>query len=94
MNGILFTVFPKMISIQRFQSFVFHKSTMKKLKELLKELGFKNNHGTVFAVILELLLAEDIIIAICQGSVTLFGYICVTLIAMMYVGLAEYNRKR
>jgi len=56
-------------------------------------LDLKNNPNTVLAIILEIILIGDVVIGAIKG-VTLFGYICVVLIAMMYVGLAEYNNRR
>ena len=66
---------------------------MKKIKELFKKLDLKNNPNTVLAIILEIILIGDVVVGAIKG-VTLFGYICVVLIAMMYVGLAEYNNRR
>ena len=66
---------------------------MKKIKEFVKKLDLKNNPNTVLAIILEIILIGDVVIGAIKG-VTLFGYICVVLIAMMYVGLAEYNNRR
>lgn len=56
-------------------------------------MDLKNNPNTVLAIILEIILIGDVVIGAIKG-VTLFGYICVVLIAMMYVGLAEYNNRR
>lgn len=56
-------------------------------------MDLKNNPSTVLAIILEIILIGDVVIGAIKG-VTLFGYICVVLIAVMYVGLAEYNNRR
>lgn len=66
---------------------------MKKIKEFFKKLDLKNNPNTVLAIIIEIILISDVVVGAIKG-VTLFGYICVVLIAMMYVGLAEYNNRR
>ena len=66
---------------------------MKKIKEFFKKLDLKNNPNTVLAIIMELILLSDIVIAAAKG-VSLFYYICAVVIAMMYVGLAEYNFRR
>lgn len=67
---------------------------MKKIKEFFKKLDLKNNSNTVLAIIMEVILLGDIVIAAVKGEVSLFGYILVVIIAMMYVGLAEYNFRR
>lgn len=67
---------------------------MKKIKEFFKKLDLKNNSNTVLAIIMEVILLGDIVIAAVKGKVSLFRYILVVIIAMMYVGLAEYNFRR
>ncbi len=66
---------------------------MKKIKEFIKKLDLKNNSNTVLAIIMELVLLGDIVIALVKG-ISIFSFICVTVIAMMYVFLAEYNYRR
>lgn len=66
---------------------------MKKIKEFIKKLDLKNNPNTVLAIIMEVILLGDIIIAT-VGNISLFGYISTAVIAMMYVGLSEYNYRR
>lgn len=65
----------------------------KKIKEFFKKLDLKNNSNTVLAIIMEIILLGDIIIAVVKG-ISLFGYISTAVIAMMYVGLSEYNLRR
>lgn len=67
---------------------------MKKIKEFFKRLDLKNNSNTVLAIIMKVILLGDIVIAAVKGEVSLFSYICVAVIAMMYVGLTEYNFRR
>lgn len=67
---------------------------MRKIKEFFKRLDLKNNTNTVLAIIMEVILLVDIIIAAVKGEISLSGYICIAVIAMMYVGLAEYNFRR
>lgn len=66
---------------------------MKKIKEFFKKLDLKNNPNTVLAIIMEVILLGDIITAT-VGNISLFGYISTAVIAMMYVGLSEYNYRR
>lgn len=66
---------------------------MKKIKEFFKELDLKNNPNTVLAIILEFILLGDIIMAAINGT-SLFEYICIVVITMMYVGLSEFNYRR
>lgn len=66
---------------------------MKKIKKFFKKLDLKNNSNTVLAIIMEIILLGDIIIATLKG-ISLFGYISTAVIAMMYVGLSEYNLRR
>lgn len=63
---------------------------MKKIKEFFKKLDLNNNSNTFLAIILEAILLGDIVIAAVKG-ISLFGYISTVVIAMMYVGLSEYN---
>lgn len=53
----------------------------------------KNNPNTVLAIILEIILLGDIVMVAINGT-SLFGYICIVVIAMVYVGLSEYNFRR
>jgi len=66
---------------------------VKKIKEFFKKLDSKNNSNTVLAIIMEVILLGDIVIAAVKG-ISLFGYISTAVIAMMYVGLSEYNLRR
>lgn len=66
---------------------------MKKIKDFLKKLDLKNNINTVLAIIMEVILLGDIIVAAVKG-ISLSGYISTTVIAMVYVGFAEYNYRR
>lgn len=50
---------------------------MKKIKEFFKKLDLKNNNNTVLAIIMEVILLVDIIIAAVKGEISLSGYICI-----------------
>jgi len=64
-----------------------------KIREFFKKLDLKNNPNTVLAIILEIILVGDIVSAAINGA-SLFDYVCVIIIAMMYVFWGDYNYRR
>lgn len=66
---------------------------MKKIKGIFKKLDLRNNVSTVLAIVLECILVWDIILGTIKG-VTLANYVCIVVIAMMYVGMSEFNFRR
>lgn len=71
----------------------FINKVMNKIRNYFKKLDLKNNISTVLMLVVEVILFGDIVLGVIKG-VSLFNYICIIVIAMLYVYLAEYNFRR